>query len=30
MAPELWTEDFDAEQFLDLLPAHCKRRYRLS
>ena len=30
MAPELWTEGFDAEQFLDALPAYSKRRYRLS
>jgi hypothetical protein len=30
VAPELWTEGFDAEQYLDSLPAYCKRRYRLS
>ena len=29
MAAALWSEDFDAERFLDSLPANCKRRYRL-
>ncbi len=29
MATDLWEDGFDPDLFLDSLPAHCKRRYRL-